>query len=298
MVFLYSQSFLNTKAMHIKVHPAFIVYLLCIAALSSYTNCLSTMLALMVHEACHCGACLLVGEQIQQLELAPCGGLITYKEGTVPQKGMKGVIVHASGPIGNYLFLVFLCLPMIQHYTNPLWIRSLFLANSSMLLVNLLPVFPLDGGHIVFCIGYYFFPIAKLVRLLSVFGIVVGGCGMTLAMYGFLFQQQLNCSLLIISVHLFFSARKEQNLLLSENVFTVIHERLCETSGTKRIQHYLVMHDKLLADLLPTLREGISVSFFFEEGRQRLELTEAAFCQALLDNPSATVKEAYLKYTQ
>ena len=284
--------------MRVRIHPSFTAYLLCIAVLSSYTNCICILLTLIVHEAFHYGACLLVGEQIEQVELTPCGGVMTYKEGTIPHKGIKGVIVHASGPMGNYLFLIALCLPMVQRCVNPLYLRSLFLANSSMLLINLLPVFPLDGGHIVFCLGYYFFPVAKLIRFLSALGTTVGGCGIALSVYGFLFQQQLNCSLLIISIHLFFHARKEQKLLLAENIFTVIHERLCEVTRIKRIQHYLVMQDEPLTNLLPTLREGISVSYFFWEENLRLELTEYAFCQALLEKNSVTVKEAYLKYTQ
>ena len=256
------------------------------------------MITLLVHESCHYAACFLVGNHIEQVDLLPFGGIMTYKQGIIPHKGLKGVWVHAAGPIGNYIFLHCLGQPIVQQYLHPAFLRSLLLANSSMLFINLLPALPMDGGHIVFCLGYYLFPVFDLIRWLSRLGRCVGISGIMLAVYGLLLYNKLNCSVLIVSIHILFCIGKDHRNLLAENIYPIIHERLAQSVGIRRVEHYLVMHNEPLFNLIPSLKEGRSVSFFFSQEQQLFELTEYAFCRALLENPSSTVKEAYLKFTQ
>lgn len=283
--------------MRIKFHPVFAVYLFCIALLSSYTSCLSILLALIVHETFHYIACCLTGEQIEQLEITPFGGVMTYKRGTCPHKGLKGIIVHAAGPIGNYLVLLCIRLPDIQHFVHLHFLHSLMISNASMMLLNLLPALPLDGGQIVFCLGYYFFPIAKLVHYLSKLGTVVGLAGIMLAAYGLLRYQLLNCSLLIVSIYMVFSAKQSKKTLLAENICAVVHERLSDLPRIQHIEQYRVASNTSLYELIPYLKEGYSVSFCFLENKQYLELTEYAFCHALCVCASLSVKEAYHRFS-
>lgn len=282
--------------MRIRIHPSFVVYLLCIALLSSYSACLSVLLTLFVHEFCHYAACRILNECIDHVEITPFGGVMTYKPGTIAHKGLKGILVHSAGPLGNYLFLFCISLPAFQRFIPPTLLRSLFVSNASMLLLNLLPALPLDGGHIAFCIGYYFLPIAKLVRLLSVLGIVFGGSGMLLALYGLFLHQVLNCSLLIVSIHLIILAKASYGVLLVENICAVIHERLSDSSKTVRIEHYRTAPDAVLFELISFIKEDVGISFFFTADGQTYELPEAVFCQALLTSPSMTVRDAFLSF--
>jgi len=279
--------------MRIKFHPSFAVYLLCIAALSSFYAVLSILLTLITHEICHYIACCLMKEKIEQLEITPFGGVMIYKRGTCPYKGIRGVLVHAAGPIGNYLLLLCISLPRVQRFANPQILRFLITSNASMFLLNLLPALPLDGGHIVLCLGYYFFPIVRLIRFLSGMGKIMGIAGITLAVYGLFFRKILNCSLLIVSIYMIFSAAQSQKTLLAENIYIVIHERLSDLPRVQRIEHYRVTSNASLYELIPYLKEGVSVSFRFLENDQDLELTEHAFCHALCVSTSLSVKEAY-----
>ena len=283
--------------MRIKFHPSFAVYLIGIALLSSIDVVLSILLTLIMHEACHYIACSLMKEQIEQVEITPFGGVMIYKRGSYPHKGMKGVFVHAAGPIGNYLLLLCVSLPSIQQGVPSQILHALITSNISMLLLNLFPALPLDGGRIVLCLGYYFFPAAKLIRLLTMMGICIGFAGIVLTVYGLLVYQTLNCSLLIVSIYMMISASQSQRTLLAENIYAVVHERLSESPKVQRIEQYRVAPNTPLYELIPYLKEGCGVSFYFSENNQDLQLTEYAFCRALCARTCISVKDAYHLFT-
>jgi len=254
---------------------------------------LSILLTLTVHEACHYIACCLMKVKIEQLEITPFGGVMTYKRGSCPHKGIKGVFVNAAGPIGNYLLLLCANFAIIQRCIGPQLHRFLITSNISMLLLNLLPALPLDGGQIVLCLGYYFFPIAKLIRALSWSGRCLGFSGIMLAAYGLMVYQTFNCTLLIVSIYMMISASKSQKILIAENIYAVIHERLSESTRVQRIEQYRVAASTSLYELIPYLTESRSIAFRFLTNNQDLELTEHAFCRALCANTALSVKEAY-----
>lgn len=282
--------------MRIRIHPSFGIYLFCIACFSSLYDCLGLLIAFLIHEFCHFAAAKLVGEQIAALDITPCGGVMIYKSGTVPNKGIKGILVHSAGPAGNWLMLLTAGIPAIEQCFHPAFIRSLLLANLSLLTINLLPVLPLDGGHIVFCLGYYFFPVASLVRMLSMLGMFTGFLGIALSVYGLAIYQMLNCSLLIISFYLIISEGSRRRILLCENVYAVIRERIQTPVRIRKKVAYQVSHDTPLRDLIELLRENTAVSFFFQDGYHLSELTEEAFCWALLSANSETIHDAYFDW--
>ena len=284
--------------MRVRIHPAFIIYLILLVFLDSYSVCVSILMSLFVHEAWHYVACRLVGEQIDQVILTPFGGVMTRKRGTISHKGLKGIFVHTAGPLGNYVFLLSTCLPILQRCVNPVLLRNLMISNASMLLFNILPVLPLDGGQVVFCLGYYFFPIGKLVCCLSFFGVVVGIGGLFLAFYGLMAHDLLNCSLLMTSLYLIGSAGLSRRHLFSENIYTIIQERLSQSSKAKKVEFYQVSADTALFELFTFLKEGVSVVFSFTLENQRLQLQEDFFCHALLADPFMSVKDAWLNSMQ
>ena len=139
--------------MRLTVRASFVAYLLTIALFASVDACLSAIIALAVHESSHLlvGRCL--GERFDRIEIAPFGGLITSAQGNVPPKGWRGALIAAAGPIGNYFAIMVLTAPMLQHALGEAFLKQAVLANSVMMLFNLLPVLPLDGGRIAFSLG-------------------------------------------------------------------------------------------------------------------------------------------------
>ncbi|MBE5798748.1 MAG: hypothetical protein E7321_02200 [Clostridiales bacterium] len=284
--------------MRIHIHPSLYIYLSGVAALSSLQACLAMLLALLIHEVSHLVVCRLVGERIELLELTPVGGVITRKRGTAAHKGIRGVFVHAAGPLGNYAMLLLSGIDVVQQFLEPSLLRNIIVTNASMLLLNLIPALPLDGAQMIFSIGYYFFPVARLVFALSALGIVTGISGFLLALYGIAFERILNCSLLIISIYLIVSAKRASNTLLTENILTIVQERMHDMSNIRRIEHYRVSADTLLYELIPCLKHNANVCFsFLREGKANV-LEEEAFCCALLKTPSLSISHAYADWTE
>ena len=283
--------------MRIRFHPSLGIYLFCIAFLSSFTDYLCMLLALLIHETSHYIVAKVVGEQLAEIEISPLGGIMRYKLGCVPSKGVKGVLVHCAGPVSNWMVLLASGMPAFQ-YITPSFMHSLLICNVSMLMVNLLPILPLDGGQIVFCLGYYFFPVADLVRFLSALGKLTGVIGILLSVYGLIRYQILNCSLLIISLYLIVSAEQTQRTLLAENVYSVVHERLLMPPRIRKLVRYQVPGDTSLIELLYLFKQDTAVSFVFSSNTEIYELSESAFCQALISMHSPTVAHAYARMIQ
>lgn len=277
--------------MKIKIHPTFPIYLFSVAVFASWQACLSAAAALLVHELSHYAVSILLGERIRSVELAPFGGVMTYQEGKSPSKGLRGIAVAAAGPAGNYLIMALSGLPMIQHAWDAEWIRQMLTANASMLIVNLLPALPLDGGRIVFSVGYYLFGVAGLVRWLSRIGMLVGAGFLALGVYGMICMKVLNLSLLIVGGYLAVYAAASGRVLLAENLYAVIQERGIPARRTERMQLYHTYASVRLLELVEPMTRSGAVAFIYEDELGEHWVGERRLCRALLEAPNAQLWE-------
>jgi len=151
---------------------------------------------ILLHEYGHCFASRWVGGDPEQIILSPLGGLAMTQ---APHRPGATLIAVAGGPAVNLLICLVTALTMfalsgavpwfplkyaIPHgwlnvYGYLFWIYSISLA---LLVFNLLPIFPLDGGQLVqaglwFKLGYY-----RPMNIACIVGYVGGGM---LAVFGF-----------------------------------------------------------------------------------------------------------------
>lgn len=281
--------------MRIRIHPAFVLYLLSMAALSSWQMTLCAMGALLVHEAGHYAASRLLGERIVQVEMTPFGGVMTYAPGKSPDKGLRGVCVAAAGPLANELALLAAASPRVQRLLGYDATQAFILANLAMLCLNLLPVLPLDGGSIVFSIGYYLFPAAKLIALLTACGMLAGLGLVLLALYGLFSLGTLNCSLLMIGGYLMLCARRGRAQALAQNLYAVVQERQESAEDIRALRLYRVPRDVRMADLLEPMQRVPCAAFVYEDAQGVHVLGERAVCRLLLEAPSLTLAAALEK---
>ena len=279
--------------MKIRIHPAFALYLLSMAAFSSWQMTLCAAGALLVHEAGHYAVSRLFGEQIVKVELTPFGGVMTYALGRSPSKGIRGVCVAAAGPLGNELALLAAAAPPVQRVLGYEGTQACIMANLAMICLNLLPVLPLDGGRIVFSIGYYLFPAARLIALLTACGILTGLGLVLLALYGLIILGTLNCSLLMIGGYLAFCAGRSRAEVLAQNLYAVVQERLENTEEIRALRLYRVPQDIRLQALLEPMERAPCSAFVFEDAQGVHVIGEKDICRFLLEKPSLTLAQAF-----
>ena len=279
--------------MRIRIHPAFALYLLSMAVFSSWQMTLCAMGALLVHEAGHYAAARLLGERIAQVELTPFGGVMTYAPGKSPSKGIRGVFVAAAGPLGNALALLAASSPSVQRALGHDGTQAFIMANLAMLCLNLLPVLPLDGGSIVFSIGYYLFPAGRLIALLTTCGMVTGLGLVLLALYGLILLGTLNCSLLMIGGYLMLCARRSRAEMLAQNLYAVVQERQENPEGIRSMRLYRVPQDIRVQALLEPMERAPCATFIFEDAQGIHIVGEKDVCRFLLDTPSLTLAQVW-----
>lgn len=239
--------------------------------------------------------CRMLSEPVARVELTPFGGVMTYAAGKSPSKGVKGFCVAAAGPVSNYILLLSLALPPVQQSLGTQLAQDAASANFAMLFLNLLPVLPLDGGSMVFSIGYYFFPAAKLITFLSHCGMFCGAVMLGLAVYGAAALGVVNCSLVIIGGYLIVCARRSRGNMLAENLYAVIQERKEKGKELRCIHAYAVAQNTMLLELLEPMDRAECAFFAFEDDNGWHLLDEKTVCQLMLCDPMLTAAQAFAK---
>ena len=112
------------------------------------------MLFALIHELGHLLTGLLVGMQPEKLELMPFGVAISFKikPEEYNKKNKKGnqleikkILVALAGPITNFIVIVIILNLNIELFKA----LTIIYTNFLIVIFNLLPIYPLDGGRIL-----------------------------------------------------------------------------------------------------------------------------------------------------
>lgn len=249
------------------------------------------MLALLIHEAAHLAVGHSMGERIESIELTPFGGIIHYSSGASPHKGVKGVAVAAAGPLANYALIGLMSFPEMQLFLPYYFIRQAILMNAGMMFLNLLPVLPLDGGRIVFYIGYYVLPVGVLTSILSFGGMTVGIIMTGLSLYGTIEFGKINLSLLLVwrLFGRFMLTGIEESCFLK--ICIRFYRKGRRTGKPQPLFEYTGRRKTKLLALVGTLANNEAV--VFRVGN--IWLDDRQVISALLHDPNMTVEEALKK---
>ena len=273
--------------MKITIKPSFYLYLL-ILCLHKYQNCIAILCALTVHEAAHYAVARIIKEPIKELVLMPFGGMMIYKPGCCSSKGLHGIALAIAGPAANYLVIY-----MIASNAAPQndIIRGIFHANVSMFLLNMIPATPLDGGAVLFCIGYYLLPIAPLVGVLSWMGVLSGAVLCSTGVLGLKLYGKLNITLLVTGGYLICAAIKSRDSMLVENMYCILQEREERTAMIQPVKLYSISRKTRLFELTRKLTGNNRVLFMCQiQGKTEVFLDEFISRKMLVD-PLARIEE-------
>lgn len=132
----------------ISVHP--VTYLLALFALVSgfIYELFLLFLIVIIHELGHVGVALSFGWRVKRVELLPFGGVAEMEEyGNSSPK--EEFWVYFSGPLMNVLMMGWGQGMLLLDWLSPEFLYLFIEYNLMILLFNMLPIWPLDGGKLL-----------------------------------------------------------------------------------------------------------------------------------------------------
>lgn len=138
---------------------------------------LSLFLIVLLHEFGHALACRSVGGRADTILLWPLGGIAFVQAPHRPGANLWSI---AAGPLVNVLLVP---VTFLAVYTAQMpgvdasddlvsLLVSIAIMNMAILVFNLLPIYPLDGGQIMQSILWYFVGFARALRFVAVVGVI------------------------------------------------------------------------------------------------------------------------------
>ena len=181
------------------------------------------MACVVLHELGHAFAAKQFNIKTQKIILLPIGGVATLEK--MPEKPGQELLVALAGPAVNLIIAMVLALLVpVKSYFNfeAIFIEEmlyaptlqnflfyLFMANVMLVLFNLIPAFPMDGGRVFRALLSY-----KLGRVEATK--IATGIGQVLAFVFFVFGFFLNPFLILIAFFIFFAAHGENQMVQQE----------------------------------------------------------------------------------
>lgn len=166
---------------------------------------LALFVIVTVHEFGHALACKSVGGVAHKIVLWPLGGIAFVSP---PQRPGAMLWSIAAGPLVN-VALVPVTIALLYIFNVPSaeswsdlqrFLVRLTEINAILLIFNLLPIYPLDGGQILQSILWFFLGLAKSLYITTVIGMMVAAAG---GIFALMYQQWI---LLAIAVFVIYQA--------------------------------------------------------------------------------------------
>lgn len=147
---------------HIYLDKLFLIFLLIIILTGNFNGFIPYFLLLLIHELSHAITGIILGYKLVKIKFFPLGGVTIFNlPFNIPLK--KELLILIMGPIGQIVAYFFLkkYFPFIKiyHYT--------------LLIFNLLPLYPLDGGKILNILCSYFYSYQISFKISFIFSIII-----------------------------------------------------------------------------------------------------------------------------
>ncbi|MFW6170701.1 MAG: site-2 protease family protein [Planctomycetota bacterium] len=168
----------------------------------------------LLHELGHALTARQFGVATHSITLLPIGGVANLDR--IPREPLHELLIALAGPavnvaIATALFMLLIAFGMLGSLPNVAAISNSFLlqlllANVILVLFNLLPAFPMDGGRVLRSLLASFLSYSQATKIAAGIGQVMAGL---FALVAIMSQQWL---LLIVAMFVFFAGRAESRM--------------------------------------------------------------------------------------
>lgn len=170
------------KHCRIKVSWLWIPFLLCYPFIPLYKTLLFIFLFLSIHESAHIIVAICFHYPIQKVILYPFG-LCAVIDSIGYRSGIKDFLILVAGPLTHLLEPLLLRSLVMVGWISQAYCDYLCMMNLSILVFNLLPIYPLDGGRLLELFLQLIFPYMLAGKLLNLISMVLISCCYLIKMF-------------------------------------------------------------------------------------------------------------------
>ncbi len=157
----------------VSVHPIMFVSLLYAFVVGHGWFMVLATVSILLHECAHAMTAAAFGQRPHSIELTPLGAVMRLEDEACLPAVKRGLMLLA-GPVMT-LLLCWCALSLAKvHLISMELGRMLFLSNLSILLLNLLPALPLDGGRLLSLVLECLLPLRTVNRIMRTIGSSLG----------------------------------------------------------------------------------------------------------------------------
>ena len=146
--------------MSLKLDLKIFLFLLLFLITSQFEIYIIVMIFAIVHELGHLVAGLALGYKVEEIKLTPMGLRLQFKVKSKEYNekikngnrlNVKKAIIAIAGPITN--LIIFIVLMLLQKldftFTNTYIYQIIIYSNILIVIFNMLPIYPMDGGRVI-----------------------------------------------------------------------------------------------------------------------------------------------------
>lgn len=209
------------KKFKISLHPLFIIFVCFLACLGWFWVLLSYIITIILHELAHALVANRKGYSLNQFTLMPHGISLSGNNELFTTK--DEVEIAIAGPLLN-LFLSILGVAVWWLFPETYVFTYYFvLANAVTCIINLLPVFPMDGGRVALAVLSKRLTRQKAMKILRIIGIGIAFTLIVIFIISTFFE--VNYTLLVLGIFVFLTAIWEDKTHIYQKSSFLINKR-------------------------------------------------------------------------
>lgn len=187
-----------------RIHPAGVIAAAAAFLLTDSHLVLTSVITLFFHEAAHVLVMAACGSKTCTVEITPFGGMADLREYDA-LNALKQFLISIAGLVANLILFVL----SIKFAPDTYFWKAFIRSNASLVLLNVLPCWPLDGARCLVAIASIFNKERQMKRLFIFMTKLLGVVVVIIFLYGIM-QGVANLSLLLIGPYLIYAAQSER----------------------------------------------------------------------------------------
>jgi len=284
----------------LQIHPAVFFFLAYAWVTDHLRFAMVALLSIILHESAHACSALLFGQPLLCIELTPLGATLRMEENPTLSI-IKRIFILVAGPLASYCLcqFSFFLIKTRGEASELCWL--LFTANLSILLMNLIPAYPLDGGRLLALVLERYISSRIVFQIMRMIGTALGVCLIILNLLVTWKIGGWNFSLALAGCCLIYSAHTESTTWAMTELRGFLDRKIAfEKKRFMSLSYIAVLSNVKLTEIVRKLPSGhMAVIVCIEPGTMKVlgMLTEYEIIQNYLKMPAEDVYQV-LKMSQ